>query len=152
MSLSLKHVINEAVKQAMKSRDMPRLAALRLLTAAIKQKEVDQRVELSDVEIQQIIEKQIKQRRESIQAFEKAGRLDSAEAEAFEISVLSEFMPEQASEEEIQAAIEQIVSALKAEGLSGGAAMGKAMGQLKSQFAGKADMSQLSQRLKAALM
>ncbi|AIL32799.1 glutamyl-tRNA amidotransferase [Basilea psittacipulmonis DSM 24701] len=149
--MTLKQTLNEAIKEAMKSRQTARLATLRFLSAAIKQKEVDERVELNDQQIQQIIEKQIKQRKESIAAFEQAGREESAASERAEIEVLSEFMPEQVSQDELNAAIDAVVNELKAQGLSGGQAMGKAMGVLKAQFAGRADMALVSKWLKEKL-
>lgn len=150
--MSLKQSINDAVKQAMKAKQSARLATLRFLQAAIKQKEVDERVELGDAEVLAIIEKQIKQRKESIAAFEQAGRTETAEAEKAELAVLAEFLPEQASDEEIAAEVAKAVAELAAQGISGAPAMGKAMGILKAKLTGRADMSKVSQQLKAALM
>lgn len=150
--MSLKQSISDAVKQAMRAKQTARLATLRFLQAAIKQKEVDERVELGDAEVLAIIEKQIKQRKESIAAFEQAGRTETAEAEKAELAVLSEFLPEQASDEEIAAEVAKAVAELAAQGVTGAPAMGKAMGILKAKLTGRADMSKVSQQLKAALM
>lgn len=150
--MSLKQSISDAVKQAMRAKQTARLATLRFLQAAIKQKEVDERVELGDAEVLAIIEKQIKQRKESIAAFEQAGRTETAEAEKTELAVLSEFLPEQASDEEIAAEVAKAVAELAAQGVTGAPAMGKAMGILKAKLTGRADMSKVSQQLKAALM
>lgn len=150
--MSLKQSISDAVKQAMRAKQTARLATLRFLQAAIKQKEVDERVELGDAEVLAIIEKQIKQRKESIAAFEQAGRTETAEAEKAELAILSEFLPEQASDEEIAAEVAKAVAELAAQGVTGAPAMGKAMGILKAKLTGRADMSKVSQQLKAALM
>lgn len=152
MSDSLKDKIANATKDAMRARDSARLGTLRLLQAAIKQREVDERIELSDEDVVAIIDKQIKQRKESIQAYENAGRVDTAAAEQAEIDVLVEFMPEQASAEEVSALIEEVLAQLSADGITGGAAMGKAMGIIKPKLAGRADMSEVSKLLKAKLM
>lgn len=152
MSDSLKEKISNATKDAMRARDTTRLGTLRLLQAAIKQREVDERIELTDDDIIAIIDKQIKQRRESIQAYEKAGRADTAAAEQNEIDILSEFMPEQASAEEITALIEEVLAQLSADGVTGGAAMGRAMGAIKPKLAGRADMSEVSKILREKLM
>lgn len=151
MSDSLKDKISNATKDAMRARDSSRLGTLRLLQAAIKQREVDERIELGDDDVIAIIDKQIKQRRESIQAYEKAGRTETAAAEQAEIDVLSEFMPEQADAEEISALIEEVLAQLSAEGVTAGAAMGKAMGLIKPKLAGRADMSQVSKLLREKL-
>jgi len=148
---TLKARLSDAVKDAMRARDAERLSTLRFLVAAIKQKEVDERKELSDAEITAIIEKQVKQRRESIAAFEQAGRLETAAQETAELDVLREFLPQAASLEEINAAIDAALAEVSALGLSGGAAMGKVMGILKPALAGKADMSEVSQQVKARL-
>ena len=152
MSDSLKQTISEEIKNAMRAKQSERLGTLRLLQAAIKQKEVDERTELSNDDILAIIEKQIKQRKESISAYEKAGRTETAEAEKAEMQVLSEFLPEQASPEEIIAVITAAIEAVAAQGVSGAPAMGKAMVIIKQKLAGRADMSELSKQLKARLM
>ncbi|AEP36485.1 Transamidase GatB domain protein [Taylorella asinigenitalis MCE3] len=135
----------------MLSKQSERLSTLRFLSAAIKQKEVDERVELSDEAIVAIIEKQIKQRRESIAAFEQAGRADSAAAEKAELEVLMEFLPEQASDEEINQIVTDAIEQLKSEGVTGNPAMGKAMGLIKPKLAGRADMSKVSGIIKDKL-
>ncbi len=152
MSDSLKDKISNATKDAMRARDSARLSTLRLLQAAIKQREVDERIELIDEDVVAIIDKQIKQRKESIQAYESAGRADTAAAEQAEINVLIEFMPEQASAEEISALIDEVLAQLSTNGMTGGAAMGKAMGIVKPKLAGRADMAQVSKLLKEKLM
>lgn len=151
MSNTLKTRLSDEVKAAMRARQSARLTTLRFLQAAIKQKEVDDRRELDDTEITAIIEKQVKQRRESIAAFEQAGRTETAEQEKAELQVLQEFLPEQASPEQIDAAIEQAVAQITAQGAMGPAAMGKVMGLLKTSLAGQADMSQVSAKVKARL-
>jgi len=151
MSNQLKQQISDAVKTAMRARDSARLGTLRFLQAAIKQKEVDGQKELDDAEVTAIIEKQVKQRRESIAAFEQAGRTESADQEKAELAVLQEFMPQAASQEEVDAAIDAAIAQVQAQGLAGGAAMGKVMAQLKAALAGRADMSALSAQVKARL-
>src|SRR5690606_11788187 len=118
MSNTLKPQLSDAVKAAMRAKQSERLATLRFLQAAIKQKEIDERRELDDAEVTAIIEKQVKQRRESIAAFEQAGRTETAEHEKAELRVLQEFLPEQASAEQVDAAIEQAVAQVSAEGAS----------------------------------
>jgi uncharacterized protein YqeY len=151
MGSQLKQQISDAVKTAMRARDSARLGTLRFLQAAIKQKEVDGQKELGDAEVTAIIEKQVKQRRESIAAFEQAGRTESADQEKAELAVLQEFMPQAASQEEVDAAIDAAIAQVQAQGLTGGAAMGKVMAQLKAALAGRADMSALSAQVKARL-
>lgn len=151
MSNTLKTELSDAVKAAMRAKQSARLTTLRFLQAAIKQKEVDERRELDDAEVTAIIEKQVKQRRESIAAFEQAGRIETAEQEKAELLVLQEFLPEQADPAEIDAAIEQAIAQVTAQGATGPAAMGKVMALLKAALAGKADMSVVSARVKASL-
>lgn len=151
MSNTLKNQLSDEVKAAMRAKQSTRLTTLRFLQAAIKQKEVDDRRELDDAEITAIIEKQVKQRRESITAFEQAGRTETAEQEKAELQILQEFLPEQASPEQVDAAIEQAVAQATADGASGPAVMGKVMGLLKTSLAGKADMSAVSTKVKARL-
>jgi uncharacterized protein YqeY len=151
MSNPLKTRLTDSVKDAMRAKDAARLATLRFLLAAVKQKEVDERRELGDADITAIIEKQVKQRRESIAAFEQAGRTETAESEKAELRVLQEFLPRQATEEEVRAAVEAAVAQAKAQGASGTPAMGKVMSQLKASLAGKADMSQVSALVKQLL-
>ncbi|MGB3835769.1 GatB/YqeY domain-containing protein [Castellaniella sp.] len=151
MSSGLASQITESVKSAMRAHDSVRLGTLRLLQAAIKQKMVDERIEPDDAMIIAIIEKQAKQRRESIAAFDSAGRTDSANQERAELDILKEFLPQEASEEEISAAIEAAVAVVAGKGLQGGAAMGAIMGQLKTALAGRADMSAVSAKVKSRL-
>lgn len=146
--MSLKQRIATDVKDAMRAKDKARLTTLRMLQAAIKQREVDERIELDDAAVLAIIEKQIKQRREAAQQYSDAGRDELAQAELAEISIIEPYLPEQLSGAEIDAAIEQ---AIEATGASGMADMGKVMGQLKPQLQGKADMGQVSGRVKARL-
>ena len=146
--MSLRDQINNDLKDAMRAGDTRRRDALRLLTAALKQKEVDERKALADADIVSIIDKMVKQRRDSIAQFEKGGRTDLAENEQFEISVLQVYMPEALSGEEIDAAIAE---AIAQSGAKTPADMGKVMGPLKSRLAGRADMSQVSARVKAKL-
>lgn len=146
--MSLKDRIQEDMKAAMRARDAARLSAVRLLLAALKQKEVDERVELADADVLAVIEKMVKQRRESIAQYEKAARQDLAEQERFEIGVLSAYLPQQMGEAEI----EQAVAAAVAE--SGAASvkdMGKVMALLKPRLAGRADMGKVSALVKAKL-
>ena len=151
MSTTLKTQLADAVKAAMRAKDSARLGTLRFLQAAVKQKEIDEQRELSDTEITAIIEKQVKQRRESITAFEQAGRIDTANQEKAELQVLQEFLPQAASPQEIQAAIAAALAEVAEQGVSGGAAMGKAMAILKTRLAGRADMSAVSAQVKNQL-
>ena len=144
----LRDRINDDLKTAMRGGDAKRRDALRLLTAALKQKEVDERATLSDSDIVAIIDKMVKQRRDSIAQFQKGGRDDLAEGEQYEISVLETYMPAALSEAEIEAAIE---SAIAQVGAKAPADMGKVMGPLKSRLAGRADMGKVSARVKARL-
>ena len=151
MSNTLKPQLADAVKAAMRAKESARLGTLRFLQAAIKQKEVDERCELDDAQVTAIIEKQVKQRRESIAAFEQAGRIDTAEQEKAELLVLQEFLPAQASTEEIDAAIQAAIAEVTAQGITGAPAMGKIMAILKSALAGRADMSAVSAQVKSRL-
>ncbi|AEC19756.1 hypothetical protein PT7_1216 [Pusillimonas sp. T7-7] len=152
MGNTLKPQLAEAVKTAMRAKDTARLGTLRFLQAAVKQKEVDERRELDDAEITSIIEKQVKQRRESIAAFEQAGRTETAEQEKAELSVLQEFLPKAAEPAEVEAAIASAIAQVNAQGVTGAPAMGKAMAILKTALAGRADMSAVSAQVKAKLM
>jgi hypothetical protein len=136
------------MKAAMRARDSARLSAVRLLLAAMKQKEVDERIELGDAEVLGIIDRMIKQRRESIAQFEKAGRNDLAENEKFEIAVLSGYLPQQLSEAQIG---QEVAAAIAQAGAAGVKDMGKVMGLLKPKLAGKADMGKVSGLVKAKL-
>ena len=146
--MSLRDQINNEVKDAMRSGDARRRDALRLLTAALKQKEVDDRKALADGDVIATIDKMIKQRRDSIAQFEQGNRPDLAEKEQFEISVLERYMPRALSEGEIEAAI---AAAISESGAKAPADMGKVMGVLKARLAGRADMSKVSGRVKAKL-
>ncbi len=146
--MSLKAQIQEDIKSAMKAKEAFKLATLRLLSAAMKQKEVDERVELDDAAVLAIIEKLIKQRKDSISQFEKAGRQDLADAEKNELAILSAYLPAQMSEAEIAAAID---AAIASTGAASAKDMGKLMGVLKPQLAGKADMGKVSALVKAKL-
>jgi uncharacterized protein len=147
----LKIRISDAVKDAMRAKAADRLGTLRFLQAAIKQREVDERKELSDAEVTAIIEKQIKQRRESIAAFEQAGRVETAAQETAEMVILKEFLPQAASPVEVATAIDAALAEVAAQGVSGAPAMGKVMALLKQSLAGRADMSTLSAQVKAKL-
>ena len=136
------------MKSAMRAKDSARLSAIRLILAAIKQKEVDERVELTDPDVVGILEKMIKQRRESIAQFEKAARNDLADAEKFELGVLSGYLPQQLSDSQVQ---EEIAKAISETGASGVKDMGKVMAALKSRLAGRADMGKVSALVKARL-
>ena len=151
MSTSLKTRIADDIKTAMRAKDTARLGTLRFLSAALKQKEVDERRDLSDAEITAIVEKQVKQRRESIAAFEQAGRTESADQEKAELAVLQEFLPQAASPEEVAAVIDKALAEVAAQGASGPAAMGRAMAIVKPALAGRADMAEVSKLLKAKL-
>lgn len=146
--MSLKTRISDDMKSAMKAKEAARLGALRLLLAAIKQKEVDERIELDDTAVACVVEKLLKQRRDSITQYEAAGREDLAGAERFEAEVLTAYLPAQLSVTEIQAAV---AAAVAASGAAGPADMGKVMAILKPQLAGKADMGEVSKQVKAAL-
>jgi uncharacterized protein YqeY len=147
-SMSLKQQINEDMKVAMRAKDVARLGTIRLLLAAMKQREVDERIELSDSDVLSIIDKMIKQRRDSIGQFEAAGRLELAEAEKFEVSVLQAYMPQQMSEAEIAAAVAE---AVVASGAKSPQEMGKVIALLKPKLAGRADMGKVSALVKAKL-
>jgi uncharacterized protein YqeY len=147
----LKLRLANAVKDAMRAKASERLGTLRFLQAAIKQREIDERKDLNDADVVAIIEKQVKQRRESIAAFEQAGRTETAAQETAEMAVLKEFLPQAASEADIAAAIDAAVAEVHAQGVTGAPAMGKVMAILKQALAGRAEMSALSARVKAKL-
>ena len=146
--MSLKERITEDMKAAMRAKDAERLGTIRLLTAAIKQKEVDERIELDDTAVIAIVDKLIKQRKDSIEAFEKAARQDLADKEAAELEVLKAYLPARLSAEEVAVEVRAIVAEL---GAKGPGDMGKVMGAVKARLAGKADMGQVSAAVKAAL-
>ncbi len=146
--MSLKEQITEDMKTAMRAKDSARLGTIRLLQAAMRQKEVDERITLDDAAIVAIVDKLIKQRKDSITAFEGAGRQDLADQEKAELAVLQVYLPARMSEDEIRAAVQAIVAEL---GVSSPADMGKVMGVVKARLAGKADMGLVSAAVKAAL-
>jgi uncharacterized protein YqeY len=146
--MSLKERITEDMKTAMRARDTARLSALRLLLAALKQREVDERKTLSDADVVAVIEKMLKQRRDSIEQFEAAKRQDLADAEKFEVSVLQAYMPQALSDADLQGAVAQ---AIADSGAKGPQDMGKVMGILKPALAGRADMGKVSALVKARL-
>jgi len=146
--VSLKLQITEDMKTAMRAKDTARLGAIRLLLAAMKQREVDERIELTDSDIIAIIEKMIKQRRDSISQFEAASRQELADAEKFEISVLQTYMPQALSEEDVAVAVAE---AIAASGAKTPQEMGKVIALLKPKLAGRADMGKVSALVKARL-
>ena len=146
--MPLKDQITEDMKTAMRARDSERLGTIRLLLAAIKQKEVDERIVVDDVAVVAIVDKLIKQRKDSIEAFQKADRKDLADKEAAEQVVLQAYLPARMSADEVTAAVKTIVAEL---GASSPGDMGKVMGAVKTKLAGKADMGQVSAAVKAAL-
>ena len=151
--MSLKDQITEDMKTAMRAKDSERLGTIRLLLSAIKQKEVDERVMVDDVMVVAIIDKMIKQRKDSIDAFTKANRQDMADKEAAETTVLTAYLPARLSADEVLTAVKAIVAGLaEASGTKiGPGDMGKVMAAVKAQLAGKADMGQVSAAVKAAL-
>ena len=146
--MSLKDQITEDMKTAMRAKDTERLGTIRLLQAAIKQKEVDERITLDDVTVVAIVDKLIKQRKDSIAAFSQAGRQDLVDRESAEMKVLEAYLPARLSAEDIAAEVRAIVAEL---GAAGPGDMGKVMGAVKTRLAGKADMGQVSAAVKAAL-
>ncbi|MDB5875268.1 MAG: glutamyl-tRNA amidotransferase [Ramlibacter sp.] len=146
--MTLKERITEDMKAAMRAKDAERLGTIRLLTAAMKQKEVDERVELDDVAVIGIVDKMLKQRKDSIEAFEKANRQDLADKEKAEVVVLQAYLPARLSADEIAAEVKAIVAEV---GAKGPGDMGKVMGAVKAKLAGKADMGLVSAAVKAAL-
>jgi uncharacterized protein YqeY len=146
--MSLKNQIIEDMKSAMKAGDKDRLKTVRLIMAAIKQVEVDQRVELDDAGVLSVLDKMVKQRRDSVTQFEKGGRDDLADIERAEIDVLANYLPEQLSPEELAALVDEVIAATGAEGMRD---MGKVMGQIKAKAAGRADMGAVSATVKERL-
>lgn len=146
--MSLKQQIQDDIKSAMKAREQAKLGVLRMLSAAIKQKEVDERIDLDDVAILAIVEKQIKQRKEAAVQFEQGGRTESAQTELAEADLLAGYLPAQLSEAEVVGLIAQTVAEI---GAAGPGDMGKVMAAVKPKLAGKADMSKVSGLVKAAL-
>jgi uncharacterized protein len=146
--MSLKHQITEDMKTAMRAKDSARLGAIRLLLAAIKQREVDERIELTDTDVLTAIEKMLKQRRDSITAYESANRHDLADIEKYEVSVLQTYLPQQLTDAEVAAILEQVVVETGAVGIKD---MSKVMAAIKPLVAGKADMGKISGLIKARL-
>ncbi|GEC94912.1 aspartyl-tRNA amidotransferase subunit B [Zoogloea ramigera] len=146
--MSLKVRINEDMKAAMRAKESARLSALRLLLAAVKQREIDERIELDDAAVLAVVDKMLKQRRDSVAQYEAAQRFDLANAERFEIDVLSAYKPAGLNADQIAAAVDE---AIKATGASAAADMGKLMAVLKPQLAGKADMAEVSKLVKSRL-
>ena len=146
--MTLKEQITEDMKSAMRAKEAERLGTIRLLLAAIKQREVDERITVDDAGNNAIIEKIIKQRKDSIEQFQKAGRTDLVDQESKELAILQAYMPAQLSAAEVQSAIQKVIADL---GASGPQDMGKVIGALKAQLAGKADMGMVSGLVKAAL-
>jgi uncharacterized protein len=146
--MSLKQQITEDMKTAMRARETARLGAIRLLLAAMKQREVDERIELTDADVVNIIEKMLKQRRDSISQYKAANRQDLVDVEEFEVTVLQGYMPQQLSEAEIASAIAEAIAAT---GAAGPQDMGKVMGVVKPKLAGRADMGKVSGLIKAQL-
>ncbi len=146
--MSLKNQITEDMKSAMRAKETARLGAVRLLLSAMKQREVDERIELTDADIISIIEKMLKQRRDSIAAFESAKRTDLADIEKFEVSVLQTYMPKQMSDDEINQIITQVIADTGAQGAKD---MGKVVGLVKPLVAGMADMGKVSGLIKSKL-
>ena len=145
---SLKERIQEETKAAMRAKDKARLATLRMINAAIKQREVDERTELNDEQVLAVLEKMLKQRRESVEQYRKAGREELAAKEEAEMAVIREFLPEPLSEAELDALIDAALAETGAQSLRD---MGKVMGKLRPQVQGRADMAQVSAKIKARL-
>lgn len=146
--MSLKAQLTEDMKTAMKSGDKDRLGVIRLVNAAIKQREVDERIVLDDTAVLGVLEKMLKQRRDSIQQFEAAGRTDLADIEKFEVGVIQHYLPAQLTAEEVDSAIS---AAIAESGAAGPKDMGKVMGVVKAKVAGRTDMGKLSELVKAKL-
>lgn len=144
----LKSRITADMKSAMRAGDKDRLSVIRLLTAAIKQREVDERIELDDAQVTAVIEKMVKQRRDSVAQYTEGGRPELAAAEQAEIEILADYLPEQLDEAEIAKLIDEAIAATGAEGMKD---MGKVMGTLKPKLAGRADMGAVSAQIKAKL-
>ena len=146
--MTLKERVQEDMKAAMKARDTARLSAIRLLMAAVKQKEVDERIELDDTQVLAVLDKMLKQRRESIAQFESAGRTDLAEKEAAEAAIIQTYLPAALSPAELDALIDATITATGAAGVRD---MGKVMAAIKAQAQGRADMSEVSARIRTRL-
>ncbi|RPH62259.1 MAG: GatB/YqeY domain-containing protein [Burkholderiales bacterium] len=145
---TLKDRIGEDMKAAMRARAADRLSAIRMLLAAIRQKEIDERITVDDAQVVAIVDRLIRQRRDSVEQFEKAARQDLADREKFEIDVLSAYLPQQASADEVAAEIDAAIASV---GAAGPQAMGKVMGVLKQRLAGRTDLAAVSAQVKARL-
>ena len=151
--MTLKARITEDMKVAMRAKDTARLSTIRLLLAAIKQREVDERKDMTDADVAVIIDKMVKQRRDSITQFEAGRRQDLADLEKAEVTILQTYMPQQMTESEIDTAITDAIAAAIAKGVAAGpAGMGKVMAELKPKLAGRADMTAVSAKVKAKLV
>jgi len=146
--MALREQLNEDIKTAMKAREQDKLAALRLMLSAVKQREVDERITLDDAGVVSVVEKMIKQRKDSIAQFEKAARQDLADKEKFEIGVIEAYLPQQLSQAEVDAIVAEAIAAT---GAKSAADMGKVMGVVKPKLAGRADMGKVSGLVKAKL-
>jgi hypothetical protein len=146
--MSLKNQITEDMKSAMKAGEKDRLKVVRLIRAAIKQVEIDKRIELDDAAVLAVLDKMVKQRRDSVDQFEKGNREDLAAIERAEIAVLEDYLPEQLSADELAAMVDEVIAATGAEGIRD---MGKVMGQIKARAAGRADMGAVSATVKERL-
>lgn len=146
--MSLKQRLTDDMKSAMKDGDKPRLEVIRLVNAAIKQREVDERVELDDAQVLAVLEKMLKQRRDSITQYDAAGRTDLADRERFEVGVIEAYLPARLSDDELAALVD---AAVVATGASGPKDMGRVVAEVKAKAAGRADMGEVSQRIKAKL-
>ena len=144
----LKQLITDDMKLAMKAQDKPALKAIRMILGAIKQKEIDERIELDDNQVMAVIQKMVKQRKDSISQFSDAGRTDLVEVEEAELLIINNYMPKQLGEDEVKAAVVKAISDTGADSMKD---MGKLMGILKSQLDGKADMGHVSQLIKSKL-
>ena len=144
----LKQLITDDMKLAMKAQDKPALKAIRMILGAIKQKEIDERIELDDNQAMAVIQKMVKQRKDSISQFSNAGRTDLVEVEEAELLIINNYMPKQLSQDEIEAAVVKAISDIGADSMKD---MGKLMGTLKSQLDGNADMGHVSQLIKSKL-
>ena len=148
LKMSLKTQITDDMKNAMRAKDPQLLGAIRLLTAAIKQREVDERIEMTDADVISVIEKMLKQRRDSIAAFDGAGRTDLSDIEKYEVTVLQAYMPKQLTDDELAAIVNQVIADTGAQGAKD---MGKVVGAVKPLVAGLADMGKVSQLIKSKL-
>lgn len=148
MSATLKDRITEDMKAAMRAKDSVRLGTIRLIQAAIKQREVDERITLDDDQVTAVLTTMLKQRKDSISQFESAGRQDLADKEKAEVEIINAYMPEQLSEEEVDGIIKEVIAETGAQGPKD---MGKVMGSIKPRLQGRADMGQVSQKIKALL-